>query len=303
MRLAMGGTEPAQHPSLMKMEWQTRRVRSVNALGEDDTDADAEPVYVTRLGLQYQATMYRYGIVSFSADLILWQGIPSFDARIIHRLGVKNGVQQKFKCVRDIAKIPLSLQVHPRRLRCEIDGCGTSFDFRTPFTKHVSKQHQRFIPDGAFDTELASRQPPPRQRRTRKVPEGSILVDIAPTLNPDSEQEQYSVEAPDDPPTTENTSTLLGPLDSLFLEGNDNLERRPTIDEQAVIEWFKNRKASLPGDGLSNERIVRARYCEFKPEYKVQESIRYPGQQQGLLWLSAKGKQDFEQIFEKVVVR
>ena len=102
IRLAIGGTEPAQHPSLMRREWQTKQVRSVITVGEDE---DAEPGYITRLGLRYQATMDRYGIVSFPADLILWQGIPSFEARIIHRLGIKNGLQQKFKGVRDIARI------------------------------------------------------------------------------------------------------------------------------------------------------------------------------------------------------
>ncbi|KAL8833057.1 MAG: hypothetical protein Q9176_008103 [Flavoplaca citrina] len=40
IRLAMGGTEPAQHPSLMKNEWQTRRERSVTAPGEDNRDVE-----------------------------------------------------------------------------------------------------------------------------------------------------------------------------------------------------------------------------------------------------------------------
>ena len=89
IRLAIGGTEPAQHPSLIRREWQTKQVRSVITVGEDE---DAEPGYITRLGLRYQATIDRHGIVSFPADLILWQGILSFEARIIHRLGIKNGL-------------------------------------------------------------------------------------------------------------------------------------------------------------------------------------------------------------------
>ncbi|KAL8657100.1 MAG: hypothetical protein Q9226_002252 [Calogaya cf. arnoldii] len=160
---------------------------------------------------------------------------------------------------------------HPQRFRCDIDDCGTLFDFRTPFAKHVSKQHQRFIQDGAFSTESASRQPPPKQRRTRKIPEGFVLVDIAPTLNPDSDKEPYRAEAPEDPSSTK------GPLDTLFLEGKAPPEKISPIDDQAVIEWSKKRKASLPGDGLSNERIIRARYCKRKPEYTVPQSTKYPG--------------------------
>ncbi|KAL8730095.1 MAG: hypothetical protein Q9166_004294 [cf. Caloplaca sp. 2 TL-2023] len=207
-----------------------------------------------------------------------------------------------YLCYREELRLHIRAR-HPQRFQCNIKDCGTTFDFRTPFAKHVSKQYQQLIQDGAFTTASASRSPPPRQRRARKVPEGFILVDITPALDPRPNEGDIGAEVFEESPQSPE-----GSPDTLFLGEKDTPSPRDSTptDAQCLTEGYRQsmkRKASLPGDDYSIDRIIRARFCEHKPDYEVKQSRKYPGQQQGLLWLSEKSKENFDRSYEILLGR
>lgn len=190
---------------------------------------------------------------------------------------------------------------HPMRFRCDIDQCGTTYDFRTPFTKHVRKEHQKFVPDGAFTTLSVSASPSPKQKRTRQVPEGFVLVDIAPSLDfePVNQGRDTSVIKNSIRTTEDASRSPVADVEKITSSMPIGSDQPPPEEERRSAK----RRASFIDDDHTNDRTIRAKFCKPKPEYQIQQSTKYPGQQIALDWLSENGKRYHDWIFEVLIGR
>lgn len=191
---------------------------------------------------------------------------------------------------------------HPGRFRCDIGGCAAVFDLRTPFTRHVLKEHQQFVPDGAFTTASASKQKPAKAKRSRKIPEGFSLIDITSRLDFEPSDKQLFPLAPiPSPPSAVNSSDWASPRVG-------HPQSRPVgCPDTDRSSYDKNRRDIKRRVSLIEEpityRVIRARLGKHRPDYEVHQSAIHPGQQCGIDWASEAGKLNFDRVFKSLIGR